>query len=145
MKKNAEKYVLVAGCGRMGANIASLLSSRGHHVVVVDLGNASSRKLSPAFNGFFLEGDATDIDVLARAGIAKADIVVAATNDDNVNIMISEIASAVFKVPKVISRLYDTEKQNVYQNFNVNIIYPSMLSLAEFEKIAALPGMEEVS
>lgn len=142
MKKNKCNYVLVAGCGRFGANIASMLSEQGKDVVVIDRNNSSFRKLSSDYSGFTIEGDATDIDELVEAGIAKADIVVAATNDDNVNIMISQIASKIFNVSKVISRLYDTEKETVYKDFNIQIIYPSRLSISAFEDLVCQNGRE---
>jgi trk system potassium uptake protein TrkA len=135
MKKNNGKYVLVAGCGRLGANIASVLSAQGKDVVVLDSNSTSFRKLSPDYSGFAIQGDATDIDMLTQAGIEKADIVVAATNDDNTNVMIAQIASKIFAVPKVISRLYDTEKAIVYQDYSIQLIYPSRLSINEFEKL----------
>lgn len=142
MKKNKCNYVLVAGCGRFGANIASMLSEQGKDVVVIDRNSSSFRKLSSDYSGFTIEGDATDIDELMEAGIAKADIVVAATNDDNVNIMIAQIASKIFNVPKVISRLYDTEKETVYKDFNIQIIYPSRLSISAFEDLVCQNDME---
>ena len=135
MKKNNGKYVLVAGCGRLGANIASVLSAQGKDVVVLDSNSTAFRKLSPDYSGFAIQGDATDIDMLTQAGIEKADIVVAATNDDNTNVMIAQIASKIFAVPKVISRLYDTEKAIVYQDYPIQLIYPSRLSINEFEKL----------
>jgi len=135
MKNHDASYVLVAGCGRLGANIASVLSAQGKDVVVLDVVSTAFRKLSPDFGGFSIEGDATDLATLERAGIEKAGIVVAATNDDNTNVMIAQIASKIFAVPKVISRLYDTEKEIVYQDYPIRLIYPSRLSIIEFEKL----------
>lgn len=135
MKKSDYNYIIVAGCSRLGANIASTFSSQGKDVVVLDKNSLSFKKLSSDYGGFTTLGDATDMDVLINAGIEKADVVVAATDDDNINIMIAQIASKLFNVPKVISRLYDTEKDLVYQDFNVQIIYPSRLSISEFEKL----------
>jgi trk system potassium uptake protein TrkA len=137
MKKYDASYVVVAGCGRLGANIASVLSAQGKDVVVLDVSSAAFRKLSPDYGGFSIEGDATDLTMLERAGIEKAGIVVAATNDDNTNVMIAQIASKIFAVPKVISRLYDTEKEIVYQDYPIQLIYPSRLSILEFEKLIA--------
>lgn len=142
MKKNNCNYIIVAGCSRFGANIASMLSSQGKDVVVLDSNSSSFRKLSPDYSGFNIIADATDIDELTRAGIEKADLVVAATNDDNTNIMIAQITSKIFNVPKVVSRLYDTEKEIVYQDFNIQIIYPSKLSICEFEKLISQNGTE---
>lgn len=142
MKKNKYNYIIVAGCSRLGANIASMLSSQGKEVVVLDNNSLSFRKLSPDYSGFTTIADATDIDELTNAGIKKADVVVVATNDDNINIMIAQISSKIFNVPKVISRLYDTEKEIIYQDSNIQLIYPSRLSTREFEKLISLDDME---
>lgn len=139
MKKH-NNYFIIAGCSRFGANIASTLSAQGKDVVVLDSNNVSFRKLSPDYSGFSITADATDIDELRKAGIAKADVLLAATDDDNTNIMIAQIASKIFSVPKVISRLYDTEKEIILQDFNIQIIYPSRLSICEFDKL--LDGAE---
>lgn len=88
-------------------------------------------------------GDATDIDILMEAGIKKANIVLAATDDDNTNIMISQIASELFEVDKVVSRIYDTEKEIVYSDLDVKIIRPAKLSINEFERLA-LDNVTEV-
>ncbi|WP_178021087.1 NAD-binding protein [uncultured Paenibacillus sp.] len=135
MKKNDCRHAIIAGCSRVGAEIASMLSSKGKDVVVLDNNKLSFRKLSPDYSGFTVEADATDVDALKQAGIEKADLLVAATNDDNTNIMIAQIASKLFQVPRVISRLYDYEKEVVYNDYNVQIIYPTRLTLHQFEQL----------
>lgn len=142
MKKDSYNYIIIAGCSRFGANIASILSSQGKDVVVIDNDITSFRKLSSDYSGFKINGDACDIDVLLEAEIKKADIVVAATNDDNTNIMISQISSEMFNVPKVVSRLYDTEKEIVYRDFDIKMIRPAKLSMDEFERVLLNDVME---
>lgn len=144
MKKNNYNYIIVAGCSRFGASIASMLSSQGKDVVILDNNNSSFRKLSPDYSGFTVLADAADIDELTKANIEKADVLVAATDDDNTNIMIAQIASKIFNVPRVISRLYDTEKEMIFQDFDVQIIYPSRLSICEFEKLISCDKTEEL-
>lgn len=136
MKK--KNYIIIAGCSRFGANIASILSDKGEDVVILDIDKNNFRKLSKDFGGFKIEGDATDIDVLINSGIEKAKILVAATDDDNVNIMISQIARQIFSIDKVVSRLYDTEKEIAYNDFGINIIYPAKLTINEFEKVLSI-------
>lgn len=142
MKKSSYNYIIIAGCSRFGANIASILSLQGKDVVVIDNDTTSFRKLSSDYSGFKINGDATDADVLLEAGINKADIVVAATNDDNTNIMISQISSEMFNVPKVVSRLYDTEKEIVYRDFDIKMVRPAKLSINEFERVLSNDVME---
>lgn len=132
MKNN---YIIIAGCSRFGANIASILSSKGYEVVIIDINKSNFRKVSRDYSGFKIEGDAIDVDVLIEAGIKNADTLVCATNNDNTNIMISEIGKKIFNVENVVSRLYDTEKEIVYKDFDINIIYPTKLTINEFEKL----------
>ncbi|EKO1911542.1 TrkA family potassium uptake protein [Clostridium botulinum] len=136
------KYVIVAGCSRFGASIASSLSLQGNDVIVIDKDKKSFRKLLYNYSGFKMHGDATDVDILIEAGIKKADIILAATDDDNTNIMISEIASELFKIDKVVSRIYDTEKEIVYNDLDIKIIRPAKLSINEFERLTSENVME---
>lgn len=135
MDKKEVNSVIIVGCSRLGANIATMLSKQGKEVVILDTDLKSFDKLSRKFTGFSLTGDGTDVDVLKDSGINKADLVVATTDNDNTNIMISELAKTIFKVPKVISRIYDTEKEPVYYGLDINVIRPFELSINEFERL----------
>ena len=95
----------------------------------------SFRKLSPNYSGFKMIGDATDIDILMENGIDRATMLVAATNDDDVNIMISLIAKNILNVNTVITRLYDNEKEVVYDGLDIKIIRPTTLTINEFDKL----------
>lgn len=132
------KYIIVVGCSRFGVNIASLFSKQSKYVVIIDNKDDGLKKLSENYSGYSIIGDGTDLSVLIDAGIKKADLVVAATNDDNVNIMISEISSKLFNVAHVVSRLYNVEKEIAYHDLNINIIKPEKLSINEFENILDL-------
>lgn len=138
MKKDDLEYVIIAGCSRFGANIATVLSLSGKDVIIIDLDEDSFRKLSQDYSGFKLIGDATDIDVLINAGINKATMLVAATNDDDVNIMISQISKVIFNTKKVISRLYDDDKEVVYKDFNITLLRPTSLTINEFERLLCI-------
>lgn len=137
--KKQKALAIVAGCSRLGISVADELSNRGKSVIIIDKDEDSFTKLPHNYSGFTLSGDATDIDILKEAGIKEADIVLAATDNDNVNIMISEISSKIFDVEKVISRLYDDEKESIYLGFDIQIIYPSKLSIQEFNKLSLTP------
>jgi trk system potassium uptake protein len=139
----ANNYIVIAGCSRFGANMASMLSALRKVVIVIDNDILSFKKLPHDFKGFTILADATDIDELIRADITGTDIVVAATGDDNTNILISQIARRIFNVPKVICRLYDIEKEIICQDFNIEIIYPSKLSINELEKLIPIDSLEE--
>ena len=134
-KKTEKGLIIIAGCGRLGANIATMFSSRGKDVVIIDKDSDSFRKLSPEYSGFSVEADATDIDKLRKADIEKAEIVVAVTDNDNVNIMVSQMAKEIFKVPKVVARLYDADKEMINSEYSIHTIYPTKLSMAAFEQL----------
>lgn len=137
MELSKYKYIIIAGCSRFGSNIASILSSQSKDVIIIDIDKDAFNKISENFSGYKVLGDATDIDILIEAGIKKADLIVAATNDDNTNIMISEIARSIFKIDNVVSRLYDIEKEIVYNDFDIKIIRPAKLTVDEFEKVVS--------
>ncbi len=115
-------YVIVIGCGRVGAQLASLLSTQGCDVVVIDNNSRAFRRLGGTFNGITIEGVGFDEDVLREAGAEKADALAAVTDLDNTNLMIAEIAKRIFKIPKVVARLYNPEKEASYQQFGIDYV-----------------------
>lgn len=115
-------YVIVAGCGRVGSRIAEYLSYDRHDVVVIDSDPRSFRRLGKTFNGITLEGLSFDEEVLLEAGIEKADAFTAVTNKDNTNLMASEIARSIFKVPLVLSRLYNPGQEHTYFRLGLDYV-----------------------
>ena len=107
MKKVESKYVVVAGCGRLGAHLAGELSRRGHSIVVIDANEAAFSLLPVEFGGFRLEGDATEMAVLRQAKTDRAESLIAVTADDNVNLAVAQVAKHVFRVPEVLARVSD--------------------------------------
>ncbi|MDR0930660.1 MAG: TrkA family potassium uptake protein [Clostridiales bacterium] len=128
---------IVVGSGRLGASISAFLSDQGKDVTVIDVDEKSFRKLSPDYSGFAMAADATDVNVLEKAGIKTARALVAVTNYDNVNIMISQIAKAIYDVPIVVSRIYDDTKEVINQDYDIKTIYPTKLCMSSFEEIFA--------
>ena len=106
--------VVIMGCGRVGAQLAGLLDADGHSVTVVDNDAYSFRRLSADFGGTALLGNGMDAEVLKRAGIEEADAFVAVTQGDNRNVMAAQMAKHIFNVPKVICRIYDPLRQELY-------------------------------
>jgi trk system potassium uptake protein TrkA len=115
-------YLIVVGCGRVGAQLANFLAAEGHDVVVIDKNHGAFRRLGGIFNGITIEGIGFDEDVLREAGVEKADALAAVTDLDNTNLMIAEVARQIFKVPKVVARLYNPEKEASYQQFELNYV-----------------------
>ncbi|MBK8432409.1 MAG: TrkA family potassium uptake protein [Chloroflexi bacterium] len=126
------KYIVVVGCGRLGAYLASLLSGQGHSVVVIDQVGRSFAQLSAEFSGFQIYGDASELDVLRQAKIEQADSVFVTTSSDNINLMVAQVARAIFKVSHVVARVYNPQREAVYKELGVQVINPTQLSANHF-------------
>jgi trk system potassium uptake protein TrkA len=142
-KKLNKDYTIIIGCGRLGANLANTLYDEGGNVLIIDKNKDSFRKLSPSFGGLTVTGDATDLDILQEAQITKADVVIAVTNNDNINIMTAQITREIFHITRVIARLYDPDKECVYREFGIDTICPAVLSVKEIEKIISKTGLSK--
>lgn len=113
------------GCGRVGAQLAALLDAEGHQVAVLDTDAYSFRRLPPDFGGTALVGNGLDQEALKKAGIEEADAFVVVTQGDNRNVMAAQIAKRIFNVPKVICRIYDPLRQELYQTLGLEAISPT--------------------
>lgn len=116
--------VVIAGCGRHGAGLARELNQLGHTAAVIDMDPASFARLGPTFRGETFEGDAMDRETLLRAGIERADGLAAATNSDEVNVVIARLADQFFRVPVVVARLYDNAKADTYRRLGLRTVAP---------------------
>ncbi|MFA5118755.1 MAG: TrkA family potassium uptake protein [Candidatus Omnitrophota bacterium] len=123
-------FIIIVGCGRVGAELAKLLSSEGHNVAVIDKNRASFDRLGNAFNGLVLIGNGFDLGLLKQAGIEKADAFCAVTNGDNTNLVAAQVAQKIFKVPKVLARVYDPQRAHIYSALGLNIISGTILFAA---------------
>ncbi len=123
-------YIVIVGCGRVGSELAKLLSQEGHNVVVIDKKQKSFERLGQTFNGVTLVGNGFDIELLKEAGIERSDAFCAVTNGDNTNIMAAQVAKKIFKVPKVIARIYDPERAHIYHKLGLDVISGTLLLAA---------------
>ena len=126
-----DDYIIIVGCGRLGANLANTLSDDNGNVLIMDTTKDSFRRLSSDFGGLSMVGSGTDLTALHNAQIEKAAAVIAVTNDDNTNIMIVQLAREMFHVSRVIARLYDPDRESVYQELGIDTICPAILSAKE--------------
>ncbi len=117
--------VVIMGCGRVGAQLASLLDREGHDVTILDIDAYSFRRLPPDFNGTALLGNGIDEEALKKAGIEEADAFVVVTQGDNRNVMAAQIAKHIFNVPKVICRIYDPLRQELYSTLGLEAVSPT--------------------
>lgn len=123
-------YVIIVGCGRVGSELAKLLSAEGHNVVVIDANPSSFNRLGGTFNGLTLVGNGFDLELLKQAEIEKADAFCALTNGDNTNLVAAQAAKKIFKVPKVIARVYDPTRARIYHSLGLDVISGTMLFAA---------------
>lgn len=113
---------IIGGCGRVGSQLAYILSMDGHDVTVVDQDRVSFKRLPASYSGRVLEGTAFDEETLVKAGIEEADAFAAVTNFDNTNLMAAQVARHVFQVPQVVARLYNPDKEPTYQALEINYL-----------------------
>ena len=119
--------IVIVGCGRVGSTLARKLVAEGHDVSVVDELVASFARLGEDFGGQMVVGSGIDEEVLRRAGIEAADCFASVTNGDNRNIMAAQIAKEVFKVNRVITRIYDPIRAEVYRELGLETICPTTI------------------
>ncbi|HEY82693.1 MAG TPA: TrkA family potassium uptake protein [Dehalococcoidia bacterium] len=119
--------VVIMGCGRVGAQLAGLLDADGHEVTILDVDAYSFRRLPSDFKGTALLGNGIDEAVLRRAGIEEADVFVALTQGDNRNVMAAQIAKHIFNVPRVICRIYDPLRQELYDTLGIEAFSPTTI------------------
>lgn len=117
--------VVIMGCGRVGAQLATMLDQEGHSVTALDLDAYSFRRLPPDFKGNAILGNGLDEDVLRRAGIEEADAFVAVTQGDNRNVMAAQMAQKIFNVKKVVCRIYDPLRRDLYTILGLEAISPT--------------------
>jgi trk system potassium uptake protein len=121
--------VLVVGCGRVGSAIAVRMAGDGHDVTVVDEDAEAFRRLPEAFPGRLVRGHGLDIDVLVGAGIAEADAVVVATDGDNTNIVIGQVAQRRFARPRVVTRVLDPARAEFYRAQGMETVCPTSTAI----------------
>ncbi len=122
-------FIIVAGCGRLGANLATELSLEDHDVVIVDKAPDSFARLGRSFGGVTVSGTAIDENTLREAGIERADVFVAVTDSDAANVMAAQVAKRIFRVPKAIARITDPEREEAYQDFGITTICPTKMGV----------------
>lgn len=114
--------MIIVGCGRSGSGLALALSRMGHTVTVIDSDGSAFKALGTSFRGETIEGVGFDRDVLLRAKIDRTDALAAFTSSDESNAVIARIAREIYHVPKVVARLYDREKAEIYRHLGIQTL-----------------------
>jgi len=145
--------VIIIGCGRMGGGLARTLTLRGHAVTVVDKDPTAFERLGPSFKGRMVAGVGFDREVLVQAGIERADGLAAVTASDEANVVAARMASQVFHVPRVVARLYDPRKAEIYDRLGLQTINTTswginriadLLCYSQFEPVVSLGGQVDL-
>lgn len=139
-------YVIIAGCMTIGVSLARILSEENHNVVVIDSDPKNLEALGSGFNGIAIAGVPMDEDVLRSAGISQADALAAVTRDDNMNVMIAQVAQNLFHVPRVITRLYSPEREQVFRSMGMTTVCPTSMAVKRIrEMILEEPVGQEIT
>lgn len=129
--------VTIAGCDHLGSYLADLLSRVGHRVVLIDRCGSSFENLHAEFGGACIKGEPTDPSVLARAKVGESDLVLAATHDDNANLMIALLAKRVLGSKEVVARVHDPRREAVYESLGIETVSPTVISADVVLKICS--------
>lgn len=120
-------HVVIIGCGRLGSTLARELSDEGHDIAIIDRDRERLNVLGSGFNGQRIKGIEFDNDHLIEAGIDKADVFLAMTPDDNINITGALIAKNIYKVPRIIARVCYPNRKYIYEKLEIETISPTRL------------------
>jgi trk system potassium uptake protein len=133
--------LLIVGCGRVGSAIANRMAADGHDVSVVDEDAEALQRLPESWPGRFVHGHGLDLDVLVDAGIEDADAAVIATDGDNTNIVISQVAQKRFNCPCVIARILDPARAAFYASQGLHTVCATSAAIETTTKaICETPG-----
>ena len=136
--------IIVVGCGRMGAGLAQALAKNGHAVTVVDQDPSAFEFLPESYKGNTITGVGFDRDVLIQAGIEKADGLAAVTSSDEANAVIARLSSQVFRVPKIVVRLYDQRKAELYKRLGLQTIDPASWGINRIVELLCYSPLDTV-
>ena len=122
--------IMIVGCGRVGSQLALLLSQEGHNVTIIDKNPEAFKRLGGSFNGLTATGTGFNEELLRELKIDKQDAFVSVTSGDNTNLMATQIAKKIFQVPRVIARVYDPKRADIYRKLGLDVISGTTLVAA---------------
>lgn len=128
-------YIIIAGSGRLGTELAVRYSDKGHDVVIIDADSDKFEEIGKGFNGMYVSGMPFDEDILQEAGIINADVVAAVTDDDNVNVMISQIAKVLYHIKHVLTRISAPDKVHTFRKMGFDVICPAIIAADSAESM----------
>jgi trk system potassium uptake protein TrkA len=129
------KFIVIVGCGGLGSTLANRLSALGHSIVIIDRNDDAFKGLDAGFSGFKITGDANEFFILKQAKVEKSDVVLAVTDDDNLNIMLAQMCQNIFGIKNVIARITNPGRQSIYDDLGICTICPEHLAANRFMEI----------
>jgi trk/ktr system potassium uptake protein len=111
--------VIIMGCGRVGEQLSLVMSQEGHDIVIIDQDPAALDRLDPEFHGTKIRGVGFDRQILEKAGIEEAEGFASTSSSDNANIVAARIARNVFHVPRVVARLHNPRRAEIYRRLGL--------------------------
>lgn len=136
--------VIIVGLGRMGTGLSLNLAKKGHQVTVIDSNPEAMESLGKNFNGTQIIGFGFDKEILSKAKIGQVDAVVSCTDSDEINAVIARIAKNIYRVPRVIARLYDSRKADIYRRLGIQTISTTTWGIERATEIITYDRMDSV-
>jgi trk system potassium uptake protein len=135
---------IIVGCGRDGGELAQALGQRGHQVTVIDRDPAAFERLPASFAGRKVTGVGFDREVLIAAGVQEVDGLAAATGSDEVNVVVARVARQEFRVPRVVARLDDPRKAEIYRRLGIQSVIPSLWAVHRMAELLGYSHLDSV-
>jgi trk system potassium uptake protein TrkA len=135
--------IVIVGCGRVGSMLANMLSSEGHEISIIDKNPLSFARLGKSFKGDAIEGSGFDKKILEKAGIERSDAFASVTNGDNTNIVSALVAKRKYRVPIVITRIYDPARAEIYRRLGLTTISSTTWGATTIKDMILHPGLLE--
>lgn len=138
-------HLIIVGCGRVGAELANSVASKGHDVVIIDRDPQAFDRLDPEFRGHTLQGDVREKEVWNRAGSELANGFAAVTPIDEINLVSAHTARDVFNIPNVVARVYDPVHAPLFKRAGIQTVNASLWIAHRIEQLLVYPGLIELA
>jgi len=136
--------VIIVGIGRMGSGLSLNLVKKGHQVTAIDTNPEAFEKLGNDFTGLKIVGYGFDRDILNKARIDQVDAVVACTESDEINAVVARVARNIYRVPRVIARLYDSRKADIYHRLGIQTMSTTSWGIERATEILTYSQLDSV-
>lgn len=125
--------IIVVGAGRVGSSLAKRLVGEGHEVSIIDKSlPALTRLEDEGITASLVSGLGFDLDTLAEAGAEDADVIVGATDNDNVNLLSVQVARGKFGVKRIVARVHDPKRASLYeQEYDIDVVCETIPTIQE--------------